>query len=81
MAAGGVLCPFVPLLCTFGGLLCGVRIEGTLPGYRVMDSALWSAYPIVRFWWVIAGRGGAGFFGVDVVCFVGVGGGGGDLGG
>ena len=57
----------------FRGLLCGVRIEGTLPRYRVMDSALWSAYPSVRFWRVIAGRGGAGFLGADVVCFVGVG--------
>ena len=31
------------------------------------------AATIVRFWRVIAGRGGAGFVGVDVVWFVGVG--------
>jgi len=49
--------------------------------YWVVDLVLWTASFIVRFWGGIVGRGGAVMVGVDVLCFVGFGGGSENLGG
>ena len=50
------------------GFMAGVM----LPRYCGLFGGLWSALTIVRFPGVIAGRGGAGFLGVDVVGLVGI---------